>query len=134
MTLSGSDNGKPLQFLCSSVNVNSLSIGDFVLVLINHSTETNAGLSILKRIKRPKNYIFGAYFHDQKNSKLSLFSNKGNKPIRVLPLKNGENIDKKFGYFELGKTSKFPKKHKIYDFHIFGSIDCPSSYSKIAAI
>ena len=134
MTVSGSDNGKPLQFLCSSVNVNSLSIGDFVLVLINHSTETNAELSILKRIKLPKNYIFGVYFHDQKNSKVALFSNKGNKPIRVLPLKNGENIDRKFGYFELGKISKFPKKHKIYDFHIFGSIDCPSSYSKIAAI
>ena len=134
MTVSGSDNGKPLQFLCSSVNVNSLSIGDFVLVLINHLTDTNAELSILKRIKLPKNYIFGVYFHDQKNSKVALFSNKGNKPIRVLPLKNGENIDRKFGYFELGKISKFPKKHKIYDFHIFGSIDCPSSYSKIAAI
>ena len=134
MTVSGSDNGIPLQFMCSGVNVDSFSIGDLVLVLIKRLTESNVELSILKRIKCPKNYVFGVYFNDQTNSKLAFFSNKGNKPMGVLTLKNGENIDRKFGYFELGKTSKFPKKHKIYDFHIFGSIDCPSSYSKIAAI
>ncbi|MDC3075875.1 ribonuclease R [Paracoccaceae bacterium] len=134
MTVSGSDNGNPLQFLCSIVNVNSLSVGDLVLVLIKHSTETSAELLILKKIKCPQNYVFGVYFNEQKNSKVALFSNKGNTPIGVLPLKCGETIDRRFGYFELGKTSKFPKRHKIYDFHIFGSIDCPSSYSKIAAI
>ncbi len=134
MTVSGSYNGIPIQFLCSSVNVNSLSIGDLVLVLVQHSTETSARLSIIKKIKCPRNYVFGVYFHDKKSSKLVFFSNKGNKPTRALPLKNGENIDRKFGYFELGGKSKFQKKYKIYDFHIFGSIDCPSSYSKIAAI
>ena len=134
MTVSGSDNGIPLQFICSGVNVNGFSIGDLVLVLIKRLTESSAELSILKRIKHPKNYVFGVYFNGQTNSKLAFFSNKGNKPMGVLTLKNGENIDRKFGYFELGKTSKFPKKNKIYDFHIFGSIDYPSSYSKIAAI
>ncbi len=134
MTVSGSYNGIPLQFLCSGVNVNSFSIGDLVLVLIKHSTGTSAEPSIIKKIKFPKNYVFGVYFNDKKSSKLAFFSNKGNKPTRVIPLKNGEDIDRKFGYFELGGTSKFLKKHKIYDFHIFGSIDCPTSYSKIATI
>ena len=77
--------------------------------------------------------MFSVSISMTKSSALA-FSNKGNKPTRVLPIKNGENIDRKFGYFELGGTSKLQKKHKIYDFHIFGSIDCPSSYSKIAAI
>ena len=132
--MSGSHNGAPLQFLCRGVNDNSLSIGDLVLVLVQHSTETSARLSIIKKIRCPRNYVFGVYFHDKKSSTLEFFSNKGNKPTMVLPIKNGENIDRKFGYFELGGTSKFQKKHKIYDFHIFGSIDCPSSYSRIAAI
>ena len=77
MTVSGSDNGNPLQFLCRIVNVNSLSVGDLVLVLIKHSTETSAELLILKKIKCPQNYVFGAYFNDRKNSKVALFSNKG---------------------------------------------------------
>ncbi len=134
MTVSGSHNGTPLQFLCTSVNVNSLSIGGLVLVLVQHSTETSTSMSIIKKIKFPRNYVFGVYFHDNNSSTIAFFSNKGNKPTRVLPIKNGENIDRKFGYFELGGISKLQKKHKIYDFHIFGSIDCPSSYSKIAAI
>ena len=80
------------------------------------------------------NYMFAVYFHDQTGAKLALFSNKGDKPLSVLPLKMGENLDKKFGYFAIGSPSKYPKKFKIYDFHIFGSINCPSSFSKIAAI
>ena len=103
-------------------------------VSIKKSTETNTELTILKRIKYPKNYIFGVYLHDQRNSSVALFSNKGRKPIGVQPIKNGENIDRKFGYFELGKSSTLPKKYKIHDFHIFGSIDCTSNYSRIASI
>ena len=46
----------------------------------------------------------------------------------------GENLDQKFGYFAIGSPSKYTKKFKIHDFHIFGSINCPSNFSKIAAI
>ena len=126
MTVSGSYNGTPLQFLCTSVNVNSLSIGGLVLALVQHSTETTTSLSIIKKIKCPRNYVFGVYFHDKNTSTLAFFSNKGNKPTRVLPIKKGENIDRKFGYFELGGTLS-QKKHKIYDFHIF-TIDCPVAF------
>ena len=134
MTLSGSNIGRPLEFLCSGININSLSLGDLVEVLIKDSREISQGLTILKRIKYPKNYIFGVYFNDQRNSTVALFSHKAGRPIGVVPLKNGETIDRKFGYFELGKSSKFPKKYKIHDFHIFGSIDSTNSYSRIAAI
>ena len=132
--LSGSNNGLPLEFLCSGVSINNFSVGGLVEVLIKHSKEQETELSILKRIKHPKNYIFGVYFNDQRYSTVAPLSNRGGKPFGVIPLKDGENIDRKFGYFELGKNSKFPKKYKIYDFHIFGSIDCPSSYSRIASI
>ena len=74
------------------------------------------------------------YLHDQTGAKLALLSNKRDKPLSVLPLKKGENFDQKFGYFAIGAPSKYPKNFKIHDFHIFGSINCPSSYSKIAAI
>ena len=83
-------------------------------VFIKKSTETNTELTILKRIKYPKNYIFGVYLHDQRNSTVALFSNKGSKPIRVQPLKNEEHIDRKFGYFELGKSSTLPKLSLIH--------------------
>ena len=132
--LSGSNNGLPLEFLCSGVSINNFSVGELVEVLIKHSKEKETELSILKRIKHPKNYIFGVYFNDQRYSTVAPLSNRGGKPFGVIPLKDGENIDRKFGYFELGKNSKFPKKYKIYDFHIFGSIDRPSSYSRIASI
>ncbi len=78
--------------------------------------------------------MFGVYFNDKTVAKLALFSNKGDKPLSVFPLKTGENLDQKFGYFAIGSPSKDPKKFKIHDFHIFGSINCPSSFSKIAAI
>ena len=132
--LSGSNNGLPLEFLCSGVRINNFSVGGLVEVLIKHSKEQETEFSILKRIKHPKNYIFGVYFNDQRYSTIAPLSNRGGKPFGVIPLKDGENIDRKFGYFELGKNSKFPKKYKIYDFHIFGSIDHPSSYSRIASI
>ena len=132
--LSGSNNGLPLEFLCSGASINNFSVGGLVEVLIKHSKEQETELSILKRIKHPKNYIFGVYFNDQRYSTVAPLSNRGGKPFGVIPLKDGENIDRKFGYFELGKNSKFPKKYKIYDFHIFGSIDRPSSYSRIASI
>ncbi len=101
---------------------------------INFPKERSQEVSILRRIKHPKNYLFAAYFHDQTDAQLALFSNKGDKPLIVLPLKMGENLDQKFGYFAIGSPSKYPKKFKIHDFHIFGSINCPSSFSKIAAI
>ncbi len=78
--------------------------------------------------------MFGVYFNDKTVAKLALFSNKGDKPLSVVPLKTGENLDQKFGYFAIGSPSKYPKIFKIHDFHIFGSINCPSSFSKIAAI
>ncbi len=124
----------PIDFVYRGVNIDNLSIGGLVEALIKHSKDTSIELAILKRIMYPKNYIFGVYFHAQSISTVSLFSNRGSRPFEVCPLKNGENIDRKFGYFELGKLSKYPKKYRIHDFHIFGSIDCPSSYSKIAAI
>ena len=96
--------------------------------------EQSHEVSILKKIKYPKNYIFAVYFNDQTAAKLALLSNKGDKPLSVLPLKMGETLDQKFGYFAIGSPSKYPKKFKIQDFHIFGSIKCPSSLSKIAAI
>ena len=105
-----------------------------MLTSIKFPKEQSHEVSILKRIKYPMNYMFAVYFHDQTSAKLALFSNKGDKPLSVLPLKMGENLDKKFGYFAIGSPSKYPKKFKIHDFHIFGSINCPSSFSKIAAI
>ena len=105
-----------------------------MLTSIKFPKEQSHEVSILKRIKYPKNYIFAVYFHDQKGAKLALFSNKGDKPLSVLPLKMGENLEQKFGYFAIGSASKYPKKFKIHDFHIFGSINCPSSFSRIAAI
>lgn len=96
--------------------------------------EQSHEVSILKKIKYPKNYIFAVYFNNQAGAKLALFSNKGDKSLSVVPLKMGENLDQKFGYFAIGRPSKYPKKFKIHDFHIFGSINCPSSFSKIAAI
>ena len=51
--------------------------------------------------------MFSVSISMTKNSKLAFFSNKGSKPTRVPLIKNGENIDRKFGYFELGRTSKF---------------------------
>ena len=101
---------------------------------IKFPEEQSYEVQILKRIKYPKNYIFAVYFHDQTDAKLALLSNKGDKPLGVLPLKMGENLDKKFGYFAISSPSKYHKKFKINDFHIFGSINCPSSFSKIAAI
>ena len=92
--------------------------------------EQSHEVSILKRIKCPKNYIFAVYFHDQTDAKLALFSNKGCKPLSVLPLKSGETIDRKFGYFASGSSSKYSKKFKIQDFHIFGSIDNPVTIPK----
>ncbi len=96
--------------------------------------EQSHEVSILKRIKYPKNYMFAVYFNSKAGAKLALFSNKGDKSLSVVPLKMGENLDQKFGYFAIGRPSKYPKKFKIHDFHIFGSINCPSSFSKIAAI
>ncbi len=104
------------------------------MVSIKFQKEQSHEVSIFKRIKYPKNYVFAVYFHDQTGAKLALLSNKGDKPISVLPLKMGENLDQKFGYFAIGSPSKYPKKFRIHDFHIFGSIKCPSSFSKIAAI
>ena len=123
-----------MDLFCSGSDKNSLNIGDLVEASIRLPTGISHEVSILKRIKYPKNYIFAVYFHDQTDAKLALFSNKGCKPLSVLPLKSGETIDRKFGYFASGKPSKYSKKLKIHDFHIFGSIDYPSSYSKIAAM
>ncbi len=124
----------PLDLFCSDSDKNSLNIGDLVEASIRLPKGNSHEASILKRIKYPKNYIFAVYFHDQTDAKLALFSNKGCKPLSVLPLKSGKTIDQKFGYFASGKPSKYSKKFKIHDFHIFGSIHYPSSYSKIAAI
>ena len=52
-----------------------------------------------KKIQYPKNYIFAVYLHDQTSAKLALLSNKRDKPLSVLPLKQGANFDQKFGYF-----------------------------------
>ena len=98
--LSGSNNGLPLEFSCSGVSINNFSVGGLVEVLIKHSKEQETELSILKRIKHPKNYIFGVYFNNQRYSTVVPLSNRGSKPFEVIPLKDGENIDRKFGYFE----------------------------------
>ncbi len=124
----------PLDLFCSNSDKNNLNIGDLVEGSIRVLRGNSHEVSILKRIKYPKNYIFAVYFHDQTNAKLALFSNKGCKPLSVFPLKSGDTIDRKFGYFASGKPSEYSKKFKIHDFHIFGSIDYPSCYSKIAAI
>ena len=116
MTLSGSNGGLPLDLFCSASDKNNLNIGDLVVASIKLPNEQSHEVSILKRIKYPKNYIFAVYFHDQTGAKLALFSNKGNKPLSVLPLKMGENLDQKFGYFAIGSPSKYPKKFKIHDF------------------
>ena len=64
--------------------------------------EQSPAVSILKRIQYPKNYIFAVYFHDKTGAKLASLSNKGDKPLSVLPLKMGANFDQKFGYFAIG--------------------------------
>ena len=74
--------------------------------------ERSHEVSILKKIKYPKNYIFAVYFNDQTGAKLALLSNKGDKPLSVLPLKMGETLDQKFGYFAIGSPSRYPKKFK----------------------
>ena len=134
ITLSGSHGGLPVNLFCSGSDKKNLNIGDLVEASIRLPKGYSHEISILKKIKYPKNYIFAVYFHDQTDAKLALFSNKGCKPLSVLPLKSGETIDRKFGYFASGSSSKYSKKFKIQDFHIFGSIDNPSNYSKIAAI
>ena len=55
--------------------------------------EQSPEVSILKKIQYPKNYIFAVYLHDQTGAQLALLSNKRDKPLRVLPLKKGENFD-----------------------------------------
>ena len=134
ITLSGSHGGLPVNLFCSGSDKKNLNIGDLVEASIRLPKGYSHEISILKKIKYPKNYIFAVYFHDQTDAKLALFSNKGCKPLSVLPLKSGETIDRKFGYFASGSSSRYSKKFKIQDFHIFGSIDNPSNYSKIAAI
>ena len=54
--------------------------------------EQSPEVSILKKIQYPKNYIFAVYLHDQTGAQLALISNKRDKPLRVLPLKKGENF------------------------------------------
>ncbi|MDC3025377.1 hypothetical protein OA240_01750, partial [bacterium] len=44
------------------------------------------------------NIFFAVYLHDQTGAKLASLSNKGDKPLSVLPLKMGPNFDQKFGY------------------------------------
>ena len=124
----------PFDLFYNDSDKNSLNIGDLVEASIRLQKGNSHKVSILKRIKYPKNYIFAVYFHDQTDAKLALFSNKGCKPISVLPLKSGETVDRKFGYFASSSSREYSKKFKIQDFHIFGSIDNPSNYSKIAAI
>ena len=82
----------PLDLICSASGKNNLNIGDLVVASIKFPKEQSHEVSILKRIKYPKNYIFAVYFHDQTGTKLGLFSNKGDKPLSVLPLKKGENF------------------------------------------
>ncbi len=101
---------------------------------IKFHKEQSPVVSILKKIKYPKNYIFAVYLHDQTGAKLALLSNKRDKPLSVLPLNKGAHLNQKFGYFAMGAPSKYHKNFKIHDFHIFGSVNCPRSYSKIAAI
>ena len=91
---------------------------------IEFPKEQSPEVSILKKIQYPKNYIFAVYLHDQTGAQLALLSNKRDKPLRVLPLKKGENFDQKFGYFAIGAPSKYPKNFKIHDFHIFGDGVC----------
>ena len=58
------------------------------------------------------------YFHDQTGAKLALLSNKGDKPLSVLPLKMGENFDQKFGYFAIGALQNILRTLK-YTIFIF---------------
>ena len=74
-------------------------------------------MTILKRIKYPKNYIFGVYLHDQRKSTVALFSNKGSKPsfhkaakpedAKLLYDKFVSEFKKAFNKVEVGKFGAF---------------------------
>ena len=118
-TLSGSNGDSPLDFFCSASGKDNLNIGDLVVASIKFLKEQRPEVSILKRLQYPKNYIFAVYLHDKTGAKLALLSNKGDKPLSVLPLRMGANFDQKFGYFAIGNLSKHSKNFKIHDFHNF---------------